>query len=34
MPTKKIKLGEKVPDFKASSTGNKTIKLSSLKGKN
>ena len=34
MPTKKIKLGEKVPDFKAPSTGNKTIKLSSLKGKN
>ena len=34
MPTKKIKLGEKVPDFKASSTGNKIIKLSSLKGKN
>ncbi len=34
MPTKKIKLGGKAPDFKAPSTGNKTIKLSSLKGKN
>jgi peroxiredoxin Q/BCP len=30
----KIKIGKKVPDFKADSTGNKTIKLSDLKGNN
>ena len=28
----KIKIGKKVPDFKAAATGNKTIKLSDLKG--
>jgi len=30
----KIKIGKKVPDFKADSTGDKTIKLSGLKGNN
>ena len=30
----KVKVGKKVPDFKVSATGDQTIKLSDLKGKN
>ena len=30
----KIKIGKKVPDFKLAATGDKTIKLSALKGNN
>ncbi len=30
----KVKIGKKVPEFSLASTGNKTVKLSDLKGKN
>ena len=34
MAINKVKIGEKVPEFDLLSTGNKTVKLSQLKGKN
>ena len=34
MGINKVKIGEKVPEFSLPSTGNKTIELSELKGKN
>ena len=34
MSTNKVKIGKKVPEFDLPSTGNKSVKLSQLKGKN
>ena len=34
MGINKVKIGEKVPEFRLPSTGNKTVELSELKGKN
>ena len=34
MGTNKVKIGKKVPEFDLLSTGDKTVKLSQLKGKN
>ena len=34
MGINKVKIGEKVPEFSLPSTGNKTVELSELKGKN
>tara|TARA_B100000029_G_scaffold118705_1_gene111812 strand:- start:261 stop:734 length:474 start_codon:yes stop_codon:yes gene_type:complete len=34
MSTNKVKIGKKVPEFDLPSTGDKTVKLSQLKGKN
>ena len=34
MSINKVKIGEKVPEFSLPSTGNKTVELSELKGKN